>query len=88
MFMFPNKFGIYLHDTPIRWLFSRTDRRVSHGCVRLEHAEALYQWLFGRALDANADAQSADRQDLGEPVPLYILHFSRGSLEQAMSTLG
>ena len=42
MFMFPIRVGIYLHDTPARWVFQRQDRRLSHGCVRLEDAGALY----------------------------------------------
>jgi L,D-transpeptidase YcbB len=76
MFMFPNRLGIYLHDTPAKWLFSKTDRRVSHGCVRLEHAEALYAWLFGGDLDA-APIEAAASQDLPQPVPVYILNLSR-----------
>ncbi|MEP5766033.1 MAG: L,D-transpeptidase family protein [Halieaceae bacterium] len=35
-FMFPNKHAVYLHDTPSRALFSRTDRAFSHGCVRVK----------------------------------------------------
>jgi L,D-transpeptidase YcbB len=34
-FMFPNQFNVYLHDTPARSLFSRSERAFSHGCIRL-----------------------------------------------------
>ncbi|MEM9581299.1 MAG: L,D-transpeptidase family protein, partial [Pseudomonadota bacterium] len=34
-FMFPNKYNIYLHDTPAKNLFSREMRAYSHGCIRL-----------------------------------------------------
>jgi len=34
-FIFPNKYNIYLHDTPSKNLFSRDVRAFSHGCVRL-----------------------------------------------------
>ncbi len=34
-FIFPNKFNIYLHDTPSKNLFDRDVRAFSHGCVRL-----------------------------------------------------
>lgn len=44
-FMFPNRHAIYLHDTPSRGLFGRSQRALSHGCVRvqnpLEFAELL-----------------------------------------------
>ena len=46
-FMLPNDLGVYLHDTPHRDLFTRTDRRESSGCVRLEDAQRLGRWLFG-----------------------------------------
>ena len=36
IFRFPNAFAVYLHDTPSRWAFMKSDRAVSHGCVRLE----------------------------------------------------
>lgn len=34
-FMFPNKYSIYLHDTPEVNLFWAADRSFSHGCVRV-----------------------------------------------------
>ncbi|GLQ34440.1 murein L,D-transpeptidase [Amylibacter marinus] len=34
-FMFPNKYNIYLHDTPSKSLFNRETRAYSHGCVRV-----------------------------------------------------
>lgn len=34
-FMFPNRYNIYLHDTPEKNLFLRESRAFSHGCIRL-----------------------------------------------------
>src|SRR3954471_20500404 len=50
-FMFPNDFGVYLHDNPRRELFKEASRYFSGGCVRLEDASRLGRWLFGRDLD-------------------------------------
>ena len=35
-FMFPNKFSIYMHDTPMKDLFFKDERTFSHGCIRLQ----------------------------------------------------
>jgi L,D-transpeptidase YcbB len=45
-FMFANKFGVYLHDTPTRGPFSRSSRAVSHGCVRVEKPFQLAEFLL------------------------------------------
>jgi len=34
-FMFPNRFNVYMHDTPARTLFAEASRAYSHGCIRL-----------------------------------------------------
>lgn len=35
-FMFNNAFSVYLHDTPSKATFSRKNRAVSHGCIRVQ----------------------------------------------------
>lgn len=45
-FMFPNRYNIYLHDTPAKSLFGREVRAYSHGCIRLnEPFEFAYALL-------------------------------------------
>ncbi len=44
-FIFPNKFSIYLHDTPQRSKFKWTERAVSHGCVRIEDPVQMGEYL-------------------------------------------
>ncbi|PVB63747.1 peptidoglycan-binding protein [Labrenzia sp. 011] len=45
-FMFPNKFNIYIHDTPSKTLFSRSERAFSHGCIRVSDPFALADVLL------------------------------------------
>jgi murein L,D-transpeptidase YcbB/YkuD len=44
-FMFPNRFSVYLHDTPTKDLFSRDYRAYSHGCMRV-----MDPWEFAEVL--------------------------------------
>jgi murein L,D-transpeptidase YcbB/YkuD len=45
-FVFPNEYGVYMHDTSARWLFDRERRDLSHGCIRVENPEDLAEWVF------------------------------------------
>jgi murein L,D-transpeptidase YcbB/YkuD len=75
-FVFPNDYGIYLHDTPGRWVFSAPDRHLSHGCVRLENAAALFRFVFGVNLPAPNPNDPDDEYDPKQPVPVYIVPLS------------
>ena len=44
-FLFPNKFNVYMHDTPAKSLFKRSQRAYSHGCIRLERPMDLLHEL-------------------------------------------
>ena len=46
-FLFPNKFNIYMHDTPSRSLFERETRAYSHGCVRVHKPLEFAYHLLG-----------------------------------------
>ncbi len=80
-FMFPNRFNIYLHDTPSKSLFSKDARAFSHGCVRVQKPmEFAYTLLslqeddpvaaFNRALNLGKETQI----DLVSPVPVHIVY--------------
>ena len=47
-FLFPNKFDIYLHDTPSKSLFQKSQRDFSHGCVRVQRPMDLAYLLLSR----------------------------------------
>ncbi|MBE0425069.1 MAG: L,D-transpeptidase family protein [Nitrospirae bacterium] len=45
-FMFPNKYNVYLHDTPSKELFLKTERTLSSGCIRIEKPIELAEYLY------------------------------------------
>ena len=45
-FIFPNKFAVYLHDTPKRSLFKKNNRDFSSGCIRVEEPINLAVYLL------------------------------------------
>src|SRR5262249_50720257 len=45
-FMFPNSHSVYLHDTPSKNLFDKSDRAFSSGCIRVENPLELATLLL------------------------------------------
>jgi murein L,D-transpeptidase YcbB/YkuD len=49
-FNFPNKFLVYQHDTPDKYLFEKTERAFSHGCMRVQYPDQYASVLLNIAL--------------------------------------
>ncbi|MFD2739252.1 murein L,D-transpeptidase [Sulfitobacter aestuarii] len=80
-FMFPNKYNIYLHDTPAKSLFQRDVRAFSHGCVRLaDPFEFAYALLAPQSDDpeglfhAKLNTGRETRVNLEPPVPVHLIY--------------
>ncbi|WP_185681038.1 L,D-transpeptidase family protein [Parvibaculum sedimenti] len=80
---FPNPYSVYLHDTPVKSLFSRGARNFSSGCVRVEGVRDLAAWLLagtGSWNRARIDATIAGGEHmdaaLAAPVPIYMLYLT------------
>jgi murein L,D-transpeptidase YcbB/YkuD len=52
-FYFPNKYYVYLHDTPMQNLFSRSQRNFSHGCIRVSDPLKLAVFALSRQADGD-----------------------------------
>src|SRR3712207_735461 len=52
--MFPNEHAIYLHDTPSKHLFEKSERAFSHGCIRAQNPFILAEILLSDTLNWNA----------------------------------
>jgi murein L,D-transpeptidase YcbB/YkuD len=84
-FMLPNRFSIYLHDTPNPKLFAEAQRTFSHGCIRVSEPAKLADfllrghegWTEASLAEAMAEAQGKQRRvDLPAPVPVYLLYWT------------
>lgn len=75
-FMFPNRYDVYLHDTPARDLFSRDIRTFSHGCIRVENPLALAAHLLpdlsGHEIERVIEAGKRRVFHLSKPIPVYL----------------
>ena len=81
-FMLPNPYSIYLHDTPARHLFDKPVRTFSSGCIRVEDAYDLANYVLadgnrrypeGRIEDIIAQGETRSLP-LPRPLPVYMLY--------------
>ena len=80
-FMFPNKYNIYLHDTPSKSLFGRDVRAFSHGCIRLSDPfDFAYAILAKQSSDPKGTFHKVlntgreTRIQLEEHIPVHIVY--------------
>jgi len=73
----PNPYAIYLHDTPAKWAFGKSERALSHGCIRVQNISALAGDLTQP--DAIAGAMTdltTHTLQMQKGVPVYIVYFT------------
>jgi murein L,D-transpeptidase YcbB/YkuD len=75
-FMFPNAQGIWLHDTPEQEKIDEAARLQSNGCVRLEAAPRLLNWLFDGRPPKARGAKPEQKVNLPAPVPIYLTYLT------------
>ncbi|MEO1309167.1 MAG: L,D-transpeptidase family protein, partial [Pseudomonadota bacterium] len=80
-FMFPNKYNIYLHDTPAKDLFSRETRAYSHGCIRLNDPFDFAYALLAKQSDdpvglfkSKLNSGRESRINLEQHVPVHLIY--------------
>lgn len=73
----PNPHAIYLHDTPSKAAFARTDRALSHGCIRVKGIDRLAEDLDGAGAVTTALAGPATASiTLQRTMPVYIVYMT------------
>jgi L,D-transpeptidase YcbB len=86
----PNRFAVYMHDTPAKSLFAASVRFHSHGCVRVGQVKELVGWLLQGTDGPNGPGTSwgpieietgiadGERRDikLPKPVPVTFVYLT------------
>ena len=82
-FIFPNRYSVYLHDTPDKKLFEKDLRAFSSGCIRIEKPVDMAEFLIGDkpGWDRAKVEQAMNRNHeqvvpLTEPMPIHIIYLT------------
>jgi L,D-transpeptidase YcbB len=83
-FTFPSQHTIFMHDTVDKWMFSRTVRTLSHGCMRLRNPMKMAELVL--AEDKGWDAAKVDQTEsegprnneivIDHPIPVHLVYFT------------
>ena len=87
-FMFPNKYDVYIHDTPSRELFAKATRAFSSGCIRIEKPIELAEYLLKEdpqwsreTILAAIDKRLEKTVKLSKPIILHLLYWTAWASE-------
>jgi len=84
-FLFPNPYHVYLHDTPSKSLFGRSQRAFSHGCIRVQNPLELGRLILAHD---SGNATTPEKMDqiiasgktttviLKQPLPIYLMYLT------------
>ena len=82
-FVFDNPYAVYLHDTNAKRLFNNKTRALSHGCIRMEKAVALANYLVtgniyttARDVDKYLALKQKHTVNLRHSIPIYTRYFT------------
>ncbi|HVT55343.1 MAG TPA: L,D-transpeptidase family protein [Xanthobacteraceae bacterium] len=82
-FNFPNKFLVYQHDTPDKYLFEKQTRAYSHGCMRVQNPITYAEKLLSIELPNQHYTEAKLKSMLGnneinidfpKPLPVHITY--------------
>jgi murein L,D-transpeptidase YcbB/YkuD len=82
-FMFPNPYSVYIHDTPTRYLFRRTKRTYSSGCIRVAKPLDLGAYLMAgnpgwsrEKFQATMAGGTTRTVQLRDQLPVYVVYLT------------
>jgi murein L,D-transpeptidase YcbB/YkuD len=81
--LMPNPYDIYLHDTSQPELFSKQDRTISSGCIRLSNPEAVARFILtdndnwsDKKMRSIIDSGRTTEISAAQKMPVYIVYQS------------
>ncbi len=83
-FLFPNKHAVYMHDTPSKPLFERSERAYSHGCIRVRNPVQLAElvlnhdkgWDGAKVRDLLENGPEDNKIALDKTIPVHVTYFT------------
>jgi murein L,D-transpeptidase YcbB/YkuD len=88
-FIFPNPHFVFLHDTPSKSLFERTERTFSSGCIRVENPFEIAELLLDDPEKWNPDtiqkvldSEKPKTVFLKEPMTVMLLYSTVGVADE------
>jgi len=94
-FMFPNKYSVYLHDTPTKHLFSQSVRTFSSGCIRIEKPVDLAEYLLQDQPGWNKEkirsiitTDKSHTITLKNHVPVYLMYWTAWADDEGFVSFG
>jgi murein L,D-transpeptidase YcbB/YkuD len=90
-FMFPNKYDVYIHDTPHRADFERNQRAASSGCIRVSDPIHLAEYVLKgnpkwtrQAIVAALDSVKDFTVRLPQPISVHVFYCTAWVDEQGI----
>jgi L,D-transpeptidase YcbB len=86
----PNKHSVYMHDTPLKQLFSQSARAFSSGCVRVQQVLDVVAWLLAPQgwtpdkVQAAAEDGKSINVSLKKSVPVHFVYLTAFVSENGM----
>jgi murein L,D-transpeptidase YcbB/YkuD len=92
VFLFPNSYAIYMHDTPATEFFAQSRRDFSHGCIRLEKPADMAAWVLRdkagwtpeKIHAAMTNGPDAQQVNLAHTIPVLIVYATVVVLEDGV----
>ena len=89
-FIFPNKYSVYMHDTPGDILFTKASRAFSHGCIRVDAPLGLAEFVLDgegwsrEQLEAEIGSGETKTINLSKPLLVVISYWTAEVDEQGL----